>query len=318
MKSKVKVVVIGHGYLGRWHTQKVVQSNFAELVAIVDSSATTREEVGKLYPNVKVFTALEDALPFVDAAIIVTPTSGHYECIQKILAAKKHILCEKPLCATEAEAIAIQKIIANEKELILQVGHSERFSQAWELLREHPLLSKIANAKGGEIYLNRLAPFKARALDVDVIQDLMIHDIDLIQFLRKESLQELCELTARGFHVVSNTFDVVHASALLPSSETKVHLRAARNYVRSDRSVEIINDQGTILVNLAENEITFVDNLAQEGAAQRVSFEKRDHLALEQEAFYNSILKGTSIAVTFEEGINAVKVAQQILQKISK
>jgi predicted dehydrogenase len=164
MGNKVKVAVVGHGHLGRWHTQKADQLEDSELVAIVEPY--NQEEIRKQYPHVKVVNQLKDVIDEIDAAVIVTPTSTHFELTKYCLEHKKHVFCEKPLCSTYEEAQALGEFTSGLK---LQVGHSERCHQVWESVS--PLIDKIEGKK--TLKINRFAPFKGRATDVDVVQDLM-------------------------------------------------------------------------------------------------------------------------------------------------
>ena len=124
----MKTAVIGVGHLGKIHARIVNENPNVELAAVVDARAESAKEIGELY-NVPYFTNVEDVIPMIDAAHVVVPTPLHYEVTKKLLLAGKHVLLEKPITTTVAEADELLKL-AKERNLILQVGHVERFNPA--------------------------------------------------------------------------------------------------------------------------------------------------------------------------------------------
>lgn len=325
MTNKIKVAVIGYGYLGQWHAEKAATSPCATLSAIVEKSPVRKELAEKKHPGCKIVDNIKDVLPEIDAAIIVAPTSLHFQFIKELLSAGKHILCEKPICSSIEEVALIEQALLSGKgaNLVLQVGHSERFSAAWELLpsildtaTESTITTDQPRSKRRieeSVYLNRLAPFKARALDVDVVQDLMIHDLDLLMFLFKETP---IDIKAYGHKIVTSEWDEVCAYLTFPSGRFAA-VRAARNFVRTTRSLEITNSQGSLCVDLAANEISYVKNLPEEGQIKKISFPKRDHLAMEQECFYRSIIDKRPPVISFADGLLAVKLVERILADLN-
>jgi len=174
--KKVKIAVIGYGHLGKWHCQKVeAHSDVAEFVAIVEKFPAGQEAARVNHPNVKVVNDIKEVITEIDAAFIVTPTSTHFELVQYLLENKKHVFCEKPVCSNDSEGCKLQQL-GHGKDLVIQVGHSERFHEAWDKLKDK--FSRLTPPY--TIRINRFAPFKGRAVDVDVVEDLAIHDLDLI------------------------------------------------------------------------------------------------------------------------------------------
>jgi predicted dehydrogenase len=176
--SVIKVAVLGYGHLGKWHCDKTEACAESELYAIVEPFEKNATSAKQKHPQAKVVSSIEEVIDDIDAAVIVTPTSTHYQLSKYLIENKKNVFCEKPLCSTTAEAEEIVNL-ANDNEVLLQVGHSERFHLVWDKAKnylkncgQHPFIK-----------INRLAAFKGRATDVDVVQDLMIHDLDLISFL---------------------------------------------------------------------------------------------------------------------------------------
>ena len=177
--KKVRVAVLGYGHLGKWHCQKVeAYKDVAEFVAIVEKFPAGQEAAKASHPGVKVVSDIKDIINEIDAAFVVTPTSTHFELVKYLLENNKNVFCEKPLCSNDQEAHALAKL-AEGKDIVLQVGHSERFHEAWLKLRSR--FQKLPTPF--TVRINRSAPFKGRATDVDVVQDLAIHDLDLVLYL---------------------------------------------------------------------------------------------------------------------------------------
>ncbi|MBF0297765.1 MAG: Gfo/Idh/MocA family oxidoreductase [Oligoflexia bacterium] len=324
--NKVPVVVVGYGYLGRFHAQKVGQIDNSYLVGVIDPSDDRRKLAQQEFPHIKTFDSIENATKnnlMFDAAIVASPTSMHFSLIKKLFELKKHILCEKPICSSKEEIVEIEQIIAennknnkSDKKLVLQVGHSERFHQAFDILVEMNGGSALKDI--GLVLFNRLAPYKPRALDVDVVQDLMIHDIDLLLHLFSEKPSKI---SASGQKFVSDSWDFVTAAFEFPSGR-KAQLRAHRDYVKTQREIEIINSSGSYLVDLFLNEIHFTERGFIEfhkisPDAKKITYPKRDHLLIEQKAFYNAILDGNGKSIiSFEEGVAALKIAFEVLKSV--
>src|SRR5689334_25335967 len=169
--SKIRAAVIGVGYLGRFHAQKYAQLESCELVAVVDGRQEVRDAVAAQVKS-RAVADYRDLLGQVDAVSVVTPTPAHFEIADAFLAAGAHVLVEKPITETPAQARALISRAA-QKGRILQVGHLERFNAAILAAEPHLHLPRFMEC-------HRLAPYKERGTDVNVVLDLMIHDIDLV------------------------------------------------------------------------------------------------------------------------------------------
>ena len=181
--SKIKVAIVGYGHLGKWHAEKAKSfPELSELKYIVEKFPAGIEAAKMAHPDVLVVDDISKAIHDIDAAFVVTPTSFHYEIVEYLLKNNKHVFCEKPLTETTAQALKLKELLVG-KDLVLQVGHSERFHQAWERKENY---KQFFNSPA-HITLKRVAPFKGRATDVDVVQDLMIHDLDLLVYLFGET-----------------------------------------------------------------------------------------------------------------------------------
>ena len=308
--KKVKVAVIGYGHLGKWHCQKVeVHKEVADFIAIVEKFPAGQETAKANHPNVKIVSDIKDIINDIDAAFVVTPTSTHFELVKYLLENNKHVFCEKPLCSNDSEGSALRQIAQN-KNVVLQVGHSERFHEAWEKLR-----GKFQKLTPPYIVrINRVAPFKGRATDVDVVQDLAIHDLDLVLHLFKQKPQKI---TAKGLKIRTSKWD--HASIQL---ELEDHCEAlivvGRNSVKEMRDLEVISKEGMITVDLFTNKIYEATNSQYEDGTfvKEENYTKRDHLLLEHGRFYQSVLKSEPAIIGLKDGLNAVHLVDCTLKSI--
>lgn len=308
--KKVRVAVLGYGHLGKWHCQKVEACiDNAEFVAIVERFPAGREAASKAHPQVKVVSDIKDIINDIDAAFVVTPTSTHFELVSYLLENNKHVFCEKPVCSNDQEAQALKKI-AQYKKVVFQVGHSERFHEAWDKLRD--TFQKLGPPF--TVRINRSAPFKGRATDVDVIQDLAIHDLDLVLHLFKQRPQSI---SAHGYKIRTSNWD--HAAIDVSMED---HCRAlivvGRNSVKEQRDLEVVSKDGMIMVDLFTNKISFgTSSKFEDGTfVKEESYNRRDHLLLEHKAFYSSILMGTASVVDFSDGAAAVHLVDCALKSI--
>lgn len=305
--SKVNVAVIGYGHLGKWHTQKANGLEDSNLVAIVEAYEPNQKAAKEAYPNVSVVSSINEVINEIDAAVIVTPTSTHYELVKTLLDNKKHVFCEKPLCSTYDEAQDLSKYLGNQ---VLQVGHSERCHKAWESLRE-----KFASDRSRKtVKITRFAEFKGRATDVDVVQDLMIHDIDLMLYLFNSKPVKVSSI---GHKIRTDKWDHVTSHFYLENGD-EVIITSGRNHVREIRALEVMSEEGCTEVDLFANTISFGTNdVYKDGSyVQSEPYEKRDHLLIEQEAFYRSILTNTEAMVTYEDGLNAVYLVTKVNESL--
>jgi predicted dehydrogenase len=308
--KKVRVAVLGYGHLGKWHCQKVeAHKDVAEFVAIVEKFPAGQEAAKAAHPGVKIVSDLKDVINEIDAAFIVTPTSTHFELVKSLLENNKHVFCEKPVCSNDNEASKLKEI-ASGKSVILQVGHSERFHEAWEKLRTQ--LQNLPTPYS--IRINRYAPFKGRATDVDVVQDLGIHDLDLLMYLFKS---KPVSVMASGYKIRTDKWD--HASIYVKmENECEAHVVVGRNATKEVRDLEVVSKEGTISVDLFANKFAIATSGKYEDGTfvKEESYAKRDHLLLEHKNFYESVLTGRPAIVNLKDGMNAVHLVDCTLKAL--
>ncbi len=304
MSQKIKTAVIGYGHLGKWHCQKAQALDSCDFVAIVELSEQGRLNAKEAHPNIEILSSVEEALNKADAFVVATPTSTHFEITKNLLLAGKHVFCEKPLCDSMKEVDELQKYLSS--DLVLQVGHSERFHQVWGRVKDY--IKTIPSSF--HIRMNRVASFKGRATDVDVVQDLMIHDIDILNFLLDEA-----PVSVRSFgkKIRTDKYDFAK-STFFYKDGTMADVMVSRNHVKEVRDFEIYSSLGCLYVDLMKNEISWAPEGDINGEyVKSESYEKRDHLLIEQESFYQSILNKEPAIIGFDDGAKAIFLIDRTL-----
>lgn len=300
---------MGYGHLGKWHAQKAESfPDMAELKYIVEKFPAGRVAAKSAHPNIEVVEDISECINDIDAAFVVTPTSFHFELVEYLLKQNKNVFCEKPLTETTTQALKLKELLKN-KDLVLQVGHSERFHQAWERKDNYQQFF----SSPAHITLKRVAPFKGRATDVDVVQDLMIHDLDLLVYLFGETP---ISVESVGFKMRTNRYDYVSSNFKFKSGH-RATITVGRNQTKEVRELEISNMNGTLLVDLMKNEIQ--EALGTSAGPEFVSldkYEKRDHLMLEHKHFYESIIYHKKPIVSLEDGLLAVELIDKVIESV--
>jgi predicted dehydrogenase len=304
MDDKIGVALLGHGFLGKWHAQKVESSSLANLAIIVEPDTQKHAELQERYPTTKIYARVEDCLDGFQAALVVTPTSFHFDLCRLLLTHQKNIFCEKPVTQTLAQAKELTAL--QTKASVFQVGHSERCHQAFE--REE--IRSWFNSPKSMIEFSRQSPFKGRATDVDVVQDLMIHDLDLLLWLIPEKPKSV---KAFGHKIRTEKWDQVIAYFYYDSGRV-VSIKAGRCSATESRSIECTNTQGQLHLDLLNNEYTIADRLGDN--PRKDSYPKRDHLMIEQSSFYQSIQRKTDPMVSLSDGVKAIALIESVLKSL--
>jgi predicted dehydrogenase len=301
--------VIGVGYLGRFHAQKYKAIEEAELVGVCDASPERASEVAAEL-GVPFFKDYSELLGKVDAVTVAASTKAHYSIARFFLENGVHVNVEKPMTATIQEAEELVQL-AHDKKLKLQVGHVERFNPALQ----------AAQAKIGKplfIECHRLAPFKPRGVDVDVVLDLMIHDIDVVLSLVKSPVKSVA---AVGAQVLTKLADIANAriefesGAVANITASRVSQSATRKFRVFQHDQYLSIDFGSGEMNLTTKHGEWTDgNVPLQ--LESWSLEKGDALLAETKSFINSIKTGAPVAVSGEDGLVAMRVATQVQNEI--
>ena len=319
----LKTAVIGVGYLGRFHAQKFSKLEDSNLLGVVDNDLKRAKEVGKEL-GVPWFESLEAMTVQPDAVSIAVPTIYHFETGKKCLEKGIHVLMEKPFASNLEQSEALLDL-SIEKNLCLQIGHLERFTPVFEEFQksmEDEVTSESTKENLSPQFIEsiRIAPFPKRGTDVDVILDLMIHDIDLIQSLLK-SIPESVE--ANGVSILTPTTDIANAR-LRFANGCVVNLTASRVSDKAERKMRIFQrgayhslDFGTGQARRVKVDLN--KPVTQEMLQpEEIMLDKGDALNSEIAAFLNSIRSGEKPRVSAEDGLAAMRIAWQIKDQLQK
>jgi len=307
----VNIAVIGVGYFGRLHAQKLLKVANANLVAVCDADQKTAAKVASSIAR-PVARHYQDVIGCVDAVVITTPAATHYQIGKFFLENGKHVLVEKPITKKDCHAKELIKI-ADTNNLILQVGHIERFNPCVRVLQA------LHNFKDTcTISVTRTCPYKERIKD-DIIYDMVIHDIDLLQFLLRNSIKEI---TATGEKLVSNTNDKVQAEIVYDNG-TVASIYAFRNDVQTNRTINITQRNMVIQADLHKSEIAVFHKKNMTEPIQQVNLIKNlavtdDALSQELQNFIGSICKYTQPMASGHDGLQALALANICLQYIER
>lgn len=307
----VRTAVIGVGYLGRFHAQKYAQLPGSKLIAVVDANGDAARKVAAEL-GVRAETDYRAILDEVDAVSIAVPTPLHHAVGCAALNRGVHVLIEKPIATTIAEASELIAL-AHERDCVLQVGHLERFN---------PAIVAAVTRLGVPRFVesHRLAPFKMRGSDVSVVLDLMIHDIDLIQELVGEPIEHI---DAVGSTVFSGETDIVNARIRFRGG-CVVNTTASRISMKQERKIRIFQDDAYLSIDMQQKVLTVIrkkDAAPVESPAQvsieEESFDQGDALLAEIEAFLRAVRDHTAPMVSGEDGLRALETAMRITELVN-
>ncbi|MBF0118768.1 MAG: Gfo/Idh/MocA family oxidoreductase [Desulfobacterales bacterium] len=309
--KKIRVGVVGVGYLGKFHAEKYANIEDVELVGVVD---VNHENACKIAENVKTrpYCNHKELIGKVDAVSIVVPTQFHFSVAKDFLENGADVLIEKPITTTVDEADELIKI-ANSKGLIIQVGHLERFNPAVLAVKD------IVN-KPIFIESHRLGIYKERGIDVSVVLDLMIHDIDIIRSFVKSDIKEL---RASGVAVISSNIDIANARIEFKSG-CVANVTASRISMKNERKIRLFQKDAYVSVDFANHEIVVIqptegktgDELIPGMNINKRSFDKSDALYEELKSFVKSVKNRETPEVSGIVGRDALKVALNIIDQI--
>ncbi|MEM9383892.1 MAG: Gfo/Idh/MocA family oxidoreductase [Pseudomonadota bacterium] len=307
----MKAAVIGMGYLGKFHAQKLAQNEQVTLVGIADVSTDAREAAAAAYDGVQVTGDYRELIDKVDAVTVVTPTTSHYEIARTFLDAGKHVLLEKPMTVTVEHADELIAL-AKAKGVVLQIGHLERFNPATEAMEER--------ADGPQFFETyRVAPFRERGVEVDVVLDLMIHDIDIVQTLTD---RPIVDVVANGTVVFSDKPDIVNARLQFEGG-CVANLTASRVSTKTERKIRMFQQNAYMSADLHLRYLKIATKQpppAGDGPKleiEQFEYPEYDALKLEIEDFLGAIASGGQPRVTGEQGRRALETAVEISRLIS-
>jgi len=310
--EKVKVGVVGVGYFGQFHAQKYAKMEGAELVGVVDTNASRAKEIAERYRTQAFFHPC-DLFNRVQAVSISVPTPSHHAMAKDFFLQGIDVLLEKPISNTLEEADDLIRL-AESKGLIFQVGHLERFNGALFALEgivQNPLL----------IESHRLGPFSGRGIEVDVVLDLMVHDIDVILSLVNS---EVKHSDAIGMKILTHHLDIANARIEFENGCT-ANLTASRVSKEKVRRTRIFQPDGTLSVDYLSQKVSFSKKVIPSGKdeipeilTEEIPVRKVDPLEAEIHSFLQSVRDRKNVRVSGWDGRQALALALQIIRKIDE
>ncbi len=306
MSKVLRVGVVGVGHLGFQHARIFHQLENSELVGVFDINFERAEFVAKRWKT-KAYRSLEDLLKDVEAISCVVPTSSHYEVGKEIISHGLHLFLEKPMTETVEQAEELVKL-AKEKNVKLQVGHIERFNPA--VLAVHKFIDSPKFIES-----HRLAPFNPRGTDVDVVLDLMIHDLDLIiYYLGKEPVK----VEAVGVPVITKKVDIANARLEFDRGEI-ANVTASRISIEKLRKIRMFQKDMYISIDYLHRNVEFYRKFGDEIIPYFPDVKQDlEPLKLELESFVNAVLEDEEPPVTGMDGLRALRVALRVKEDIKR
>lgn len=324
--NPLRIGVVGVGHLGTLHVKMLSDMPGVALAGVYDTDASKAQKVAGDY-GITSFATLEALLESVDAATVATSTTAHSAVAKTAIGHGVHLFMEKPITETVAEADDLCRL-AEEKGVLIQVGHIERFNPAILALAEYTIKPLFIES-------HRLAQFKPRGTDVAVVLDLMIHDIDLILSFVKSPVRRI---DANGVAVVSDTIDIANARIQFENG-CVANVTASRISQRSMRKMRLFQPNAYISIDFSEGIAEVFQLLPEDAPAvrggmvlgemglgkhrKRIVYEQpepREVNALRHELqlFAQSVTTGTPPVVSAREAKQALEVATRIMQIISQ
>ncbi len=309
-QDRLRIGIIGAGHFGRFHALKAAGSARCELVGIHDPDAARAATVAR-----EVRTHARDLPALIDAAealIIASPAETHYDLAAAALAAGRHVLLEKPIAATLAEADRLA-VLAAERRLVLQIGHLVRYSAEY---------AAVAARMGQPLYIEatRIAPFKARGTDVSVILDLMIHDLDLVLALVDSPISSV---DAVGAPIASASEDIANARVRFANGCVAT-ITASRISLKTERKMRLFARSGYMSVNFVDRKLMMIGRErglpipgGQGYRIEESSWREHDALEAEHAAFFASIRDGAPVLVDAAAGRRALAAAIAVAESMA-
>ncbi len=307
----VRAAVVGVGYLGNFHAQKYASLDQAELIGVCDLDQERCKEVAAEL-NTKAIFDYKELLGQVDAVTIASTTKSHYSIAKFFLENQIHVNLEKPMTETLSEAEELCRI-AEKNQLKFQVGHVVRFDPAFVSARE-----KLKDPLFMEVH--RLAAFKPRGHDVDVVLDLMIHDLDVILSLVHSEVEKV---SAVGVPVLTSLVDIANARIEFANGAV-ANLTASRVSQKQQRKFRVFQQDQYLSIDFVSNEVNLTtkvgDILTSEEPLEFDAWTlgKGDGLLDETKAFLSAIENDTEVAVSGRDGLKALQLAERIQNDIHK
>jgi predicted dehydrogenase len=301
----IKIALVGAGHMGKIHLEKLATFDDIVLVGVADVDINRAAELAQQY-DVPSFDNHRKLLGLANGVIIATPTETHYQIARDFLDAGIHVLVEKPITSSQEEAKELIKL-EKQKRLILQVGFLERFNPAF--LKSLPLIKKPVLIESC-----RASGFTGRSTDIDVVLDMMIHDIDLILSIVQE---EVSDIRAQGLSFIMDKLDVASARIEFVNG-CIANLNANRISAKKERTLTIFEKNQNTCIDLLNRRVIVTAKENGGGInTEEYLVDQLDAVRYEISVFIQSIANGARPVVTGEDGLRALALADQIKRYIA-
>jgi len=310
---RLRVAVIGVGHVGEYHVQKYAALPEADVVGVVDIDKDRARLIARRY-DTRAYFHHDEVLGQVDAVSIAVPTKDHFSIAMDVLSKGVHVLLEKPITDDVEQAAQLINRAASDN-LVLQVGHTERFN---------PAVREMRTMVNNPIFVesHRLNPFTPRGTDVNVVLDLMIHDLDIILNVVKADIKELHGV---GMSVLTGKTDIANVRIIFDNG-TVANLTASRVSNKTIRKLRIFQPDAYLAVDFANKELGVTrldqDRIGPEGFPQIVTsnmqFPDSDPMLSQIRSFLGAVLERRPPEVSGEDGKRALSVAHTIIQQIER
>ena len=299
----MKIGVVGTGYLGRLHARIITQIPEAQAVGFVE---TNDEIAGEVTANLKLtrYDSVAALAKEIDCAVVATPTTTHFAIARELIEAGCDVMVEKPITAEIDDARSLIALAAAHGRIV-QVGHSERYNPA--ITAVAPLLRDVRYVEA-----ERLGVFVQRSLDVDVLLDLMIHDINLVLSLLR---QQVVDIKAVGVPVLTDKVDITNVRLQLANGAV-ANLTASRVSQERVRTVRFFSSDSYVSVNTKDQEVKGYRLVERSIRPMEITVEKKEPLRAELESFLECAARRARPLVAGEDGLAAVKLAKDVAAAI--
>ncbi|PTY05379.1 oxidoreductase [Verrucomicrobia bacterium LW23] len=304
MITKIKAGVIGTGHIGREHARIYSQLPNVDFVGIYDADAGVAQRIAQQY-NIKRFASADDLVAAVDAATLSTPTSTHFSIGKLLLENNKHVLIEKPITDDPQQARELVQI-AQSRNLVLQVGHIERFNPALRALE-----AKLTRPKFIEAH--RLSPYPGRSTDIGVVLDLMIHDLDVVLHLVRSPI---IHVDSVGVAVLSKGEDIANARIRFANG-CVANLTTSRISPEKMRKIRVFQDDAYLSLDYQNQSGEIYREVQRQITREAIPIEKDEPLKLEIASFVDCVRARREPVVGGVQATEALIVAMQITDQIA-
>ncbi len=289
--------------MGREHARVYAALPTAELVGVYDADRDTGRKIAQ-HHGCKLFGSMEEMIGEVEAASIATPTTSHFELAQAFLGKGRHLLLEKPITNTTAEATRLVEL-ARQNNLVLQVGHIERFNPVLKALEERLTHPRFIEA-------HRLSPYPGRSTDIGVVMDLMIHDLEIILHIVRSPV---ASVDAVGVPVLSKAEDIANARIRFENG-CVANITTSRISPDKMRKIRVFQDDAYLSLDYQKQEGEIYRKNGGQITRERIPVAKDEPLKRQLESFVHCVATRSAPVVSGDHATEALKLAARVVELI--